>query len=105
MTPTPCEVRLAAVHNPGEKDVSTCQTEHVMTIKPPMSPTSTPPVRSAATVLFSDKTLDHHCLVFSNLAGNAGIQSNQFLVIHKKHAAVIDPGGDLTYTPLTIELS
>ncbi len=76
-----------------------------MTMKPPMTPTTPPAARTAATVLFSDKALDHHCLVFSNLAGTAGIQANQFLIIHKKHAAVIDPGGDLTYTPLTIELS
>jgi flavorubredoxin len=76
-----------------------------MTMKPPLTPTYAAPPRTGATVLFSDKTLDHHCLSVSDLAGGAGIQSNQFLIIHRKHAAVIDPGGDLTYTPLTIELA
>lgn len=69
-----------------------------------------PPALSAGsskstTILYSNRELNHHCLVFSNLVSGDGIQSNQFLIIHGKHAAVIDPGGDLTYTPLSIELS
>ena len=34
-----------------------------------------------------------------------GIQANQFLIIDHERAAVIDPGGDLTYVPLTMELN
>lgn len=58
---------------------------------------------SAAYVLYESP--DHKCISFSSLVKGDGVQSNQFLIIHKGHAAVIDPGGDLTYTPLTIELS
>lgn len=66
---------------------------------------STAAQSKTSTLLFSDRERNHHCLVFSNLVSGSGIQSNQFLVLHGGHAAVIDPGGDLTYTPLTIELS
>ncbi|ROS05335.1 metallo-beta-lactamase superfamily protein [Sinobacterium caligoides] len=47
----------------------------------------------------------HQCHVFSNLVEGEGVQANQFLIINGHHAALIDPGGDLTYTPLTIALS
>lgn len=46
----------------------------------------------------------HICLSFSDLVTGEGIQANQFLIIHGKHAALIDPGGDLTYTPLTVAI-
>jgi len=39
------------------------------------------------------------------LVSGDGVQANQFLIVHKGHAAIIDPGGDLTFTPLTIELA
>jgi flavorubredoxin len=58
---------------------------------------------SSTHVLFENA--DHKCISFTSLVKGDGVQSNQFLIIHKGHAAVIDPGGDLTYTPLTIELS
>lgn len=58
---------------------------------------------SAAHVLFDNG--EHKCISFSSLVKGEGVQANQFLIVHKGHAAVIDPGGDLTYTPLTIELS
>lgn len=58
---------------------------------------------SSAYVLFENA--DHKCISFSSLVKGDGVQSNQFLIIHKGHAAVVDPGGDLTYTPLTIEIS
>lgn len=61
------------------------------------------PPLSAAHILFENA--DHKCISFSSLVKGDGVQSNQFLIVHKGHAAVIDPGGDLTYTPLTIELS
>lgn len=54
-------------------------------------------------VLFQN---DHHaCISFSALVHGDGVQANQFLITNGKHAALIDPGGDLTYTPLNIELS
>lgn len=47
----------------------------------------------------------HQCIAFTHLVEGHGIQANQFLLIDENRAALIDPGGDLTYTPLTIELS
>ncbi len=47
----------------------------------------------------------HLCLSFSDLVSGDGVQSNQFLIVHDGHSALIDPGGDLTYTPLSIEIS
>lgn len=45
---------------------------------------------------------DHHKVVlFHDLVKGAGIQANQFLIINGNHSAVIDPGGDLTYAPLS----
>ena len=50
----------------------------------------------------------HKCIVFSDLVKGEGIQSNQFLILNtdngETNGAVIDPGGDLTYTPLTLAL-
>lgn len=65
---------------------------------------SAPVSQPASHILFDNG--EHKCLVFSSLVkGDEGVQTNQFLIVHKGHAAVIDPGGDLTYTPLTIELT
>lgn len=64
---------------------------------------TSPALLSAAHVLFDNGR--HRCISFSSLVKGDGVQANQFLIIHDGHAAVIDPGGDLTYTPLTIELS
>lgn len=52
--------------------------------------------------LYKDE--NHTCLAFENLVTGEGVQSNQFLIIHNKHTALIDPGGDLTYTPLFMEI-
>lgn len=52
--------------------------------------------------LFNDG--NHRCLAFENLVSGDGIQANQFLVINDRHTALIDPGGDLTYTPLFMEV-
>lgn len=46
----------------------------------------------------------HMCIQFSDLVTGHGIQANQFLIIDQNKAALIDPGGDLTYTPLNIEI-
>lgn len=47
---------------------------------------------------------NHICLAFENLVSGDGIQANQFLIMHGKHTALLDPGGDLTYTPLFMEV-
>lgn len=52
--------------------------------------------------LYKDE--NHTCLAFENLVTGEGVQSNQFLITHKKHTALLDPGGDLTYTPLFMEI-
>lgn len=52
-----------------------------------------------ATVLFENS--HHRCIVFKDLVkGDDGVQANQFLIIDSGKAALIDPGGDLLYTPL-----
>ena len=56
-----------------------------------------------ATELYSDGT--HSCLSFDDLVTGDGIQANQFLIIHGEHTALLDPGGSLTYTPLTMAVS
>jgi len=47
----------------------------------------------------------HICLKFSELVKGEGIQANQFLVVHEQHAAIIDPGGNLTYNRLLMAVS
>jgi len=46
----------------------------------------------------------HLCLSFDSLVQGSGIQSNQFLIVDNGHQAVLDPGGYLTYTPLSMEI-
>jgi flavorubredoxin len=49
---------------------------------------------------------DHRVVVFNDLVrGDDGVQANQFLVQHGSSSALIDPGGALLYTPLTLALS
>lgn len=49
---------------------------------------------------------DHVCVAFHDLVrGDDGVQANQFLVIHGHESALIDPGGALLYTPLSISIS
>jgi len=47
----------------------------------------------------------HHCLFFTGLVDGEGIPSNQLMIIDSGEAALFDPGGELTYTPLSIQLS
>lgn len=47
----------------------------------------------------------HQCLSFTNLVTGDGVQANQFLIIDGEHEALIDPGGELTYQPLSLEVS
>lgn len=60
---------------------------------------------SAGQMIYDDD--DHKVIVFSDLVEGDGIQSNQFLILTtndegKPEGAILDPGGDLTYTPLTL---
>ncbi|WP_299588012.1 MBL fold metallo-hydrolase [uncultured Microbulbifer sp.] len=45
------------------------------------------------------------CDLVEEQNGSDGVQANQFVIRRGTKGALIDPGGDLTYTPLTIELS
>ena len=42
----------------------------------------------------------HLNVAFTDLVTGDGVQSNQFLIVNNGHAALIDPGGELTYTRL-----
>lgn len=48
---------------------------------------------------------NHKCFSYENIEGSRGVQSNQFLVVDNGHAALLDPGGDLTYPDLYQHLS
>lgn len=57
-----------------------------------------------ATELF--RSGDHRCIAFHDLVrGEDGVQANQFLIIDGAESALIDPGGSLLYTPLSLALS
>ena len=56
-----------------------------------------------ATVLYNNN--QHKVMLFSDLVKGSGVQANQFLIVDHDRCAVVDPGGELTYTTLTIELS
>ena len=57
-----------------------------------------------ANVLFESG--DHRCVVFNDLVrSDDGVQANQFLVMHNGASALIDPGGALLYTPLSMAMS
>jgi len=47
----------------------------------------------------------HVCVVFRDLVGGEAIQANQFFIADHEHAALIDPGGELTYTGLFMAVS
>lgn len=47
----------------------------------------------------------HRCFSYGDIVGSRVVQSNQFLVVDNDHAALIDPGGDLTYAGLYEHLS
>jgi len=49
---------------------------------------------------------DHYCVAFHDLVrGDDGVQANQFLVVDCDESALIDPGGALLYTPLSMALA
>ncbi len=55
------------------------------------------------TVLFEEGA--HRCLMFSDLAGSEGVQSNQFLLVHGDTGAILDPGGNLAYNELYVGMT
>jgi flavorubredoxin len=53
---------------------------------------------AVGTVLFES---GEHCVrLFTDLVTGEGIQANQLFISHGAHAALFDPGGNLTYQPL-----
>lgn len=48
---------------------------------------------------------EHICVVFRDLVSGEAVQANQFLVFDNDHAALIDPGGELTYSRLFMGIS
>ncbi len=48
---------------------------------------------------------NHICVLFSDLVTGEAVQSNQFLIIDHEHTALVDPGGELTYTRLYMALA
>jgi len=48
---------------------------------------------------------DHICVAFRDLVSGDAVQANQFLIFDTDHAALIDPGGELTYTDLYLGIS
>jgi flavorubredoxin len=48
---------------------------------------------------------NHICVAFRDLVKGGAVQANQFLVIDGGHAAIIDPGGELTYSRLFVALT
>jgi flavorubredoxin len=47
---------------------------------------------------------NHVCIAFRNLVTGQAVQSNQFLIVDNGSSALIDPGGDLTYSRLYVAL-
>ena len=50
----------------------------------------------------------HTCLMFTDLVEEAhgeAVQTNQFLVVDHGHGALIDPGGQMTYSELYLTIS
>jgi flavorubredoxin len=48
----------------------------------------------------------HRCVLFNDLVrGDDGIQANQMLIQHGSYSALLDPGGALLYTPLSLAVA
>ncbi len=56
-----------------------------------------------STELYNDGS--HTCVAFSDLVSGEGVQANQFLIADDHHAAILDPGGELTYSRLFMGMS
>ncbi len=61
-----------------------------------------PQEQQAKTIFKED---GHRILVFNDLVSGDGIQSNQFLIVSGNDSILLDPGGDLTYIPLTLAIA
>jgi flavorubredoxin len=48
---------------------------------------------------------EHVCVAFRDLVSGEAVQANQFLIYDHGHAALIDPGGELTYSRLFMAIS
>lgn len=49
------------------------------------------------------RSASHRCIAFNDLVrGDDGVQANQFLVLNGNASALIDPGGALLYTPVSL---
>lgn len=49
----------------------------------------------------------HMCIMFSDLvedSADTAVQSNQFLIVDNGHGAFLDPGGNITYNSLLMEM-
>jgi flavorubredoxin len=58
-----------------------------------------------ATELYNDG--NHLCLMFDDLVDDAAdiaVQANQFLIVDHGHGALLDPGGNMTYNGLLLEM-
>lgn len=54
--------------------------------------------------LFRNDT--HRCIAFNDLVrGDDGVQANQFLILDGDQSALLDPGGALLYTPLSLAVA
>ena len=48
---------------------------------------------------------EHICVAFRDLVAQEAVQANQFLIFDSNHAALLDPGGELTYTDLYLGIA
>ncbi len=48
---------------------------------------------------------DHICVAFRDLVADEAVQANQFLIFDSDHAALLDPGGELTYSDLYLGIA
>lgn len=46
----------------------------------------------------------HSVIMFPDLVTGHGVQANQFMIVDNGETMLLDPGGDLTYMPLTISV-
>ncbi len=61
------------------------------------------PKENSAQIVFSRP--GHKVIAFTDLVAGEGVQSNQFLIVSGQDSILLDPGGDLTYIPLTMAMS
>ncbi len=47
----------------------------------------------------------HRCLLFQNLVTGEAVQANQVIILDQGQAALLDPGGEMTFDPLRRALS